>query len=200
MSVTKSYIPVFRRRREGKTDYKKRRLLLYGKKPFITVHVSNYTIYCQIHVAKLKGDAVIAAASSNALTKYGWKGSKKNIPAAYLTGLLLGSKALEKSIKSAVLYLGSKHYVKGSRVAALVKGVIDAGVAVPVDPDSLPKEDYLSGKHVAEYANSLLTSSPDLYKRRFSLLLSHRFKPEEYVKHVAAVKSKMLKELKVKLK
>lgn len=200
MNVAKTYIPIFRRRREGKTDYKKRRLLLYGKKPFITYHASNYTIYSQIHIAKLKGDIVIASANSKELTKYGWKGSRKNIPAAYLTGLLLGFRALEKGVNSAVLYLGPRRFVKGSRAAALVKGVIDAGVDVPVDPEFLPKEDSLSGKHIADYANMLLSSSPDEYKRRFSLLLHRRFKPEEYVKHVGVVKSKIMKELKVKAK
>ncbi|MEM3613958.1 MAG: 50S ribosomal protein L18 [Nitrososphaerales archaeon] len=200
MNIQKSYIPIFRRRREGKTDYKKRRLLLYGKKPFITFHKSNYTIYCQIHKPELKGDVVIASANSKELTKYGWKGSRKNIPSAYLTGLLVGLRALEKGVKSAVLYLGPRRFVKGSRVTALVKGIIDAGVDVPVDPELLPKEEYLSGKHISEYANMLLSSSPEEYKRRFSFLLSRRFKPEEYAKHTALVKSKLFKELKVKAK
>lgn len=200
MTAKKSYIPMFRRRREGKTDYRKRRLLLYGRKPFITVHVSNYTIYSQIHEAKLKGDVVVASAYSKELAKYGWKGSSKNIPAAYLTGLLLGSRAVERGVKYAVLYLGPRSCVKGSRAAALVKGLIDAGVDVPVDPELLPNEDHLCGKHIAEYANTLLASSPDTYKRKFSLLLSRRFRPEDYVKHVSSVKSKMLKELKVKSK
>ena len=193
MTAAKSYIPIFRRRREGKTDYKKRRLLLYGKKPFLTVHISNYTVYGQIHEAKMGGDIVLASANSKELSKYGWKGSRKNIPAAYLTGLLLGAKAAAKGIKSAVLYLGPRSYVRGSRVAAFVKGVIDAGVDVPVDPETLPNEDRLLGKHIAEYANALLESSPEVYKKRFSFLLSHRFKPEEYVKHVSSVKMKMLK-------
>jgi large subunit ribosomal protein L18 len=193
MSAAKSYIPIFRRRREGKTDYRKRRLLLYGRKPFLTVHISNYTICGQIHEAKIGGDIVLTSANSKELSKYGWKGSRKNTPAAYLTGLLLGTKAVAKGIKYAVLYLGPRSYIRGSRVAAFVKGVIDAGVEVPVDPGTLPSEDRLLGKHIAEYANMLLTSSPEAYKKKFSLLLSRRFKPEEYVKHASSVKTKVLK-------
>jgi large subunit ribosomal protein L18 len=193
MSAAKSYKPIFRRRREGKTNYRKRRLLLYGRKPFLTVHVSNYTIYGQIHQAKIGGDIVLVSANSKELSEYGWRGSRKNTPAAYLTGLLLGLKAVEKGLKCAVLYLGPRPYVRGSRVAAFVKGVIDAGVEVPVDPETLPSEDRLLGKHIAEYANALSSSSPEAYKKRFSLLLSRRFKPEEYVKHVLAVKEKLLK-------
>jgi large subunit ribosomal protein L18 len=193
MSAAKSYKPIFRRRREGKTNYRKRKLLLYGRKPFLTVHVSNYTIYGQIHQAKIGGDIVLVSANSKELSKYGWKGSRKNTPAAYLTGLLLGLKAVAKGIKYAVLYLGPRPYVRGSRVAAFVKGVIEAGVEVPVDPETLPSEDRLLGKHIAEYANMLLTSSPEAYKKKFSLLLSRRFRPEEYVKHVSSVKTKLLK-------
>jgi len=193
MSTAKSYKPIFRRRREGKTNYKKRRLLLYGRKPFLTVHISNYTIYGQIHQAKIGGDIVLTSANSKELSKYGWKGSRKSTPAAYLTGLLLGLKAVTKGIKYAVLYIGPRPYIRGSRVAAFVKGVIEAGVEVPVDPETLPSEDRLLGKHIAEYATMLLTSSPEAYKKKFSLLLSRRFKPEEYVKHVSSVKTKLLK-------
>ncbi|MFN3622347.1 MAG: hypothetical protein ACK4TI_05595 [Nitrososphaerales archaeon] len=103
-------------------------------------------------------------------------------------------------MNSAVLYLGPRRFVKGSRITALAKGIIDAGVDVQVDHEILPKEEYLSGKHISDYANTLLTSTPDEYKRRFSYLLSRRFKPEEYVKHVALVKSKLFKELMVKAK
>jgi large subunit ribosomal protein L18 len=184
---------MLRRSREGKTDYKKRRLLLYGRKLFVTVHISNYAVYGQIHEAKLNGDVVLASADSKELSNYGWKGSRKSIPASYLTGLLLGTKALAKGIKSAILYLGPRPYVRGSRVAAFVKGVIDAGLDVPVDPETLPKEDHVAGKHIADYANMLLASSPEAYKKRFSYLLTHRFKPEEYAKHVSTVKTKVLR-------
>jgi len=193
MRSNRTYIPMLRRSREGKTNYRKRRLLLYGRKRFITLHISNYSIYGQIHEAKLNGDVVLVSANSKELSNHGWKGSRKNIPAAYLTGLLLGTKALAKGIKSAVLYLGPKPFIRGSRVAAFIKGVIDAGVDVPVDPKTLPKEDYLAGKHIADYANMLLASSPEVYKKRFSYLLSRRFKPEEYAKHVSSVKTKVLK-------
>lgn len=193
MSAARSYIPILRRRREGKTDYRKRRLLLYGRKPFITVHISNYTVYGQIHEAKLKGDVVLASANSKELSKYGWKGLRKNTCAAYLTGLLLGTKAVAKGIRYAALYLGPRPYVRGSRVAAFVKGVIEAGMDVPVDSETLPTEDRLLGKHIADYANTLLATSPEVYKKRFSSLLSHRIRPEEYVKHVSEVKTKLLK-------
>jgi len=78
--------------------------MLQGKREFITVNISNENTQVQIHKPEISGDKVISSAHSRFLIDKGWKGSRKNIPAAYLTGYLAGKKAQTKGIKSAILY------------------------------------------------------------------------------------------------
>ncbi|WP_255493114.1 hypothetical protein [Candidatus Nitrosotalea sp. TS] len=65
-----------------------------GRRDFITVQISNENTLVQIHKPELLGDKVLSSAHSRSLLKKGWKGSRKSIPAAYLTGYLAGKKAL----------------------------------------------------------------------------------------------------------
>ena len=76
----------------------------------------------------------------------GWKGSRKSVPAAYLTGYLAGKKALGKGAKDAILYTGTKRYTQ--RMAAALKGVIDAGLQVPADSESFPADERINGEHL----------------------------------------------------
>ncbi|EDY35873.1 hypothetical protein ABOONEI_1072, partial [Aciduliprofundum boonei T469] len=84
------------------------------------------------------------------LKKYGWKGSFKNTPAAYLTGYLAGKLALKKGIEEAVLDIGLQSPVKGSRVFAALKGMVDAGLYVPHSEEVYPSEDRIKGEHISE--------------------------------------------------
>jgi len=78
--------------------------------------------------------------------KKGWKGSRKSVPAAYLTGYLAGKKALGKGANDAILYTGTRRYTQ--RMAAALKGVIDAGVQVPADKETFPSDDRINGEHL----------------------------------------------------
>lgn len=89
-----AYSNILRRLREEKTNYKKRATLLIGKRDFITVNITNENTQVQVLKPGMTGDKVIASAHSNYLLKKGWKGSRKSIPAAYLTGYLAGKKLL----------------------------------------------------------------------------------------------------------
>jgi large subunit ribosomal protein L18 len=80
-----AYSKILRRLREEKTNYRRRSALLRGRRDFITVKISNENCLVQIHKPELTGDKVIASAHSRFLLKKGWNGSRKNIPAAYLT-------------------------------------------------------------------------------------------------------------------
>ncbi len=142
----------FRRKQEGKTDYAKRIRLLTGKKPRLIVRPALKNITAQIAAYEAIGDKVLAGVNSRALEKYGWTVHKGNIPAAYLTGYLLGKRTLKQKIKEAVLDTGMHTPVKGSKIYACVKGVIDAGVQIPADKNILPSEDRINGQHIAEYA------------------------------------------------
>lgn len=180
------YINTLKRIREGKTNYRKRKALLIGRHTFATVRISNENLQVQITKPKKDGDQVIVSAHSRELIKYGWKGSRNSLPASYLTGYLIGLKALSKGIESCILYLGNRSF--SSRVAAVVKGMLDAGLSIPIDEDAIPSMDRIEGKHIAEYA-SLLKVDEEAYKRRFSRLLSLGLKPEDYPAHFNEVKN-----------
>ena len=138
---------ILRRLREEKTNYKKRGTMLMGKRDFITVNITNENTLVQILKPGMTGDKVLAYAHSRYLIGKGWKGSRKNISAAYLTGYLAGKKALLQNVKDAILYTGTKRYTQ--RMAAALKGVIDAGVVVPADSETFPPDDRINGTHLA---------------------------------------------------
>ncbi|ABK76965.1 ribosomal protein L18 [Cenarchaeum symbiosum A] len=137
---------ILRRLREEKTNYKKRRSMLMGRRDFVTVHISNENAQVQIHAPKMDGDVVIASGHSRYLASKGWKGSRKSIPASYLTGYLAGKRAVKKGAKSAIMYTGTRRYT--DRISAALKGVSDAGVDVPIDPSTFPPDERISGEHL----------------------------------------------------
>ena len=141
-----AYSKILRRLREDKTNYKKRGTMLMGKRDFITVVISNENTQVQILKPEMKGDKVLASAHSRYLIEKGWKGSRKNVPAAYLTGYLAGKKALANGVKNAILYTGTRKYTQ--RMAAALKGVVDAGLEVPSDPETFPPEERIKGEHL----------------------------------------------------
>lgn len=190
------HVPVQRRRRSGLTDYRARRRAIASQGALLVVRVSNKNVSSQFLKPKVQGDEVIASAHSKELARLGWKGSAKSTPACYMLGLLAGKKAVVKGIKDAVLYTGVIPFVRGSRTAAFVKGVIDSGVRVPFGEEALPSEERLSGKTIADYASKLAGEDKELYERRFSALLKAGFKPEDYPANVERTKAAITKSVK----
>ena len=121
--------------------------MLTGKRDFLTIKISNENTQVQIHKPQLDGDKVLASAHSRFLIEKGWKGSRKNISAAYLTGYFVGKKALGAGLKDAILYSGTDKYTQ--RMAAALKGVIDAGVEIPADEETFPADERINGDHLA---------------------------------------------------
>ncbi len=141
-----AYSKILRRLREEKTNYRKRGTMLMGKRDFITVNITNENTQVQILKPGMTGDKVIASAHSRYLIEKGWKGSRKSVPAAYLTGYLAGKKALGQGAKDAILYTGTRKYTQ--RMAAALKGIIDAGVQVPASEETFPSDDRINGEHL----------------------------------------------------
>ncbi|BES81292.1 50S ribosomal protein L18 [Pyrodictium abyssi] len=184
-----------RRRREGKTNYYKRYVMVLSGKPRLVVRRTNKYIWVQVIIAKPQGDVTIAAAHSRELVKrYGWLGGTKNTSAAYLTGMLAALRALKAGIGYAVLDIGLHRPVRGSRVFAALKGAVDAGLEVPHSEEILPEEYRIRGEHIAKYAAMLAQENPELYERRFSLYLKRGLRPEDLPKHFEEVKSKILED------
>jgi large subunit ribosomal protein L18 len=140
----------FRRKKEGRTDYNTRINLLKSKFPRIVIRKSNRYIITQIVNSKEAQDTTLCSVNSKELKKLGWQSSFKNIPASYLTGILIGKKAKEMKINKATLDMGRHTSTKGSKIYAVVKGAQDAGLEINCDEKMLPKESKLSG----EYAKS----------------------------------------------
>lgn len=137
------------------TNYRKRLKLLMGKQPRVVVRKSVHFISAQLVEYKDSGDVVLAQAHSSELADFGYKASPKNLPAAYLTGMLLARRALKNRCKSGVLDSGLYPSIQGNRIYAALKGVVDGGFVVPHDAAVLPKADRLTGKHIVEYAKSV---------------------------------------------
>ncbi len=139
----------FKRKRQGKTDYRVRLALLKSRKLRFVVRRSLKNVLIQITQYAPDGDHVLLTTSSKELQKrFGWDSARRNIPAAYLTGLLAGVKAKEKKLKEAVLDLGLQKITKGSLIFATVKGANDAGFTIPYDPKKMPAEERIVGKHI----------------------------------------------------
>ncbi|XP_059655387.1 large ribosomal subunit protein uL18 [Cornus florida] len=92
----------FKRRREGKTDYRARiRLINQDKNKYNTpkyrfvVRFTNKDITAQIISATIAGDMVLAAAYAHELPHYGLEVGLTNYAAAYCTGLLLARRVLK---------------------------------------------------------------------------------------------------------
>ncbi len=192
MATGPRYSLPFRRRREQRTDYKLRRSLLTSGRHRAVVRLTNKFVYVQIAEAKLQGDYVKASASSRELVKMGWKGGTGNLPAAYLTGELAGRRAIAGGIKEALLDIGLKSSSKGSRLYAVLKGLVDSGLNVPHSPDNLPSDDRLAGTHVSTYAKSLSAQSSDRYKKHFSRYLAMGLKPEDLSAHFKQVREQVM--------
>jgi large subunit ribosomal protein L18 len=185
------YCVPYRRRNEGKTDYKARKAFVVSGKPRLVVRHTLNNVTAQIVTAKPNGDEVLVSAHSKELNNYEWKASGGNIPSAYLTGLLCGVKAKNKGVEEAILDIGLRSPSKGARVFAVLKGVLDAGVAVPYSEEKLPDQDRIEGKHIAQYAESL-ASTPETYQSRFSKYLKQNLSPEDLPKAFAETKKEIM--------
>jgi large subunit ribosomal protein L18 len=150
MATGPRYKVPFRRRREGRTDYRGRLALIKSGKHRAVVRKSNKHMRIQLVSYDDKGDIIVATAISTELAKLGWKHSGNSTPGAYLTGYLAGKRAREKGVGEAVLDIGLKRPIRGSVLFAATKGLVDAGVQIPHDEGMLPSDDRVKGKHLKD--------------------------------------------------
>ena len=190
--MTPGHVPVLRRRMEGVTDYRARKRAITSRRTLLVVRFANKNVSSQFVKPTVKGDLVISSAHSRELLKFGWQMSAKSTPACYLLGMLAGKKAKEKGVSEAVLYSGLVPFIRGARVAAFVKGVVEAGIDVPVGEEAFPSEERLTGKVIADYAEKLSHDDAEAYRKAFSGLLKAGNKPEDYPSNFQKVKGTIL--------
>ncbi len=154
------------------------------------IRPTNKHVAAQVVQAKPEGDHVLASAHSSELKEFGWKASCGNLPAAYLTGLLAGRRAKAKGVSEAILDIGLHARGPGSRIFAAAKGALDGGLTIPHDEAVLPKPERIKGKHVGDYSKALASQAEE-HKKRFSMYLKHKLKPEDLPDHFAQVEAKI---------
>ena len=120
----------YRRRREGKTDYRARRTMVlqdktkYNQPKYrMVVRLTNRDVITQIVHSKIAGDDVLMAAYSHELPAFGLTVGLTNYAAAYATGLLLARRTLAK-LKIADAFPGAKE-VTGAFAAVRTKKTDD---------------------------------------------------------------------------
>ena len=146
---------ILRRRRENRTDYlARKKLLLSGHPMLVTRRTSNY-VYVSICLASGKGEVTLASASSKELAEDFNLVGLRNLPSAYLTGLLAGRRAREKNLETAVVSLGPAWSSNASIPFAVAQGCTDAGLEVPVGGQAKVAQDRLRGQHIAQFSKKL---------------------------------------------
>ncbi len=148
-----------RRRRECKTDYKLRLNLLKSGVPRIVVRRTNKYYTAQIVESSEGQDKVIAGVTSQDLLKQGWdkkfEGSLKSIPAGYLTGLLLAKKVDAK--QKYIVDLGMVRTQSGNRAFAVLKGLVDGGLNIPVNEKVFPSDERIAGEHLKDDVKKVIS-------------------------------------------
>ncbi|MBU0527912.1 MAG: 50S ribosomal protein L18 [Candidatus Micrarchaeota archaeon] len=146
-----SYVVYYRRRREGKTDYKKRLALVKSGKTRMVIRRSNKALVIQFVDFYPEGDKTLLTMSSNQLSKdYKWP-AKRNIWTGYLAGLMAGKLAQKKGVKEFVLDVGMYGSSKGSVIYAALQGATDSGLKSNFDSKMIPD----------------FSTVPDKYKKAF---------------------------------
>ena len=190
MAKGPQYNVAFRRRRTGRTNYKKRRRLVISGIPRLVIRPTNKHLTAQLIEATPEGDRVLISAHSSELKKFGWLAPCGSLPAAYLTGLLMGRRAKAKGIESGILDIGLHFRGAGTRIFAAAKGAADGGLTVPHEEKTWPSPERLHGEHIAKYSKTLLTDQ-EKYKRTFSGYLTSKINPEDLPDHFNEVESKI---------
>jgi len=193
MAKRKLYNLSFKRKRKGKTEYRGRLKLLLSGKPRLIIRKSLKSISAQVAEYNEKGDKILLCSSSIHLKKYGWKSGFSNLPSAYLTGLLIGKKALNKGIKELIPDIGLNKSVMGTKIYALLKGTKDAGVNLSCSEEIFPKEERIRGEHIKKYAEDL-SKDKDQYNKKFSDYIKNNFDPLKITENFETTKNKILGE------
>lgn len=180
----------FKRKREGRTYYRKRLKALLSGKYRLVVRKSLGGMQASIVEYTPKGDKILLGVNSKSIGKIGWKGDSGNLPSAYLIGILLGKRAIQKGIKEAVLDIGFSNSTKGSRLYAALAGAIDSGLKIPCNQEILPSKDRISGEHIAKYSHQL-KQDKSKYEKQFNNYAKRGVNPEDIVKHFNEIKVKI---------
>lgn len=184
-----THVVKHKRRRKGKTDYKKRLALLKSGCKRLVIRKTNKNITISL-VETINGiDRTLKSMNSRKLSEFGWM-CTKNTPTAYLLGYAFGKNL--KTKEKLIIDFGRQTAEKKCKLYAVVKGLIDAGANVNAATEVLPEEDRLKGKHIEEYAKKL---ENEAFNKKFSLYLKQNFDPRIIVQKFEETKNNIDKKV-----
>ncbi|MFA6088974.1 MAG: 50S ribosomal protein L18 [Candidatus Woesearchaeota archaeon] len=187
--INGNYTVPLRRKREKKTNYKKRLSYIKSGLTRLVIRSTSQNYIVQLVNYSDNGDNVLSSVDVSSLRKIGWKYFTGNTTSAYLFGLLLAKNKTSEVTDEVIVDFGLTHVLSKSKLYAVVKGAIDGGLNVLVSEEMLPSEDRISGAHVVDYAKSL---SKEDYEKQFSRLVKNGVKPENMTNDFLAIKKKIL--------
>lgn len=186
------YNVAFARRRLKLTDYRARKAMILSDLPRLVIRSSLNYVNAQLAESEVEGDKITVMASSRELEKFGWQASYGNISAAYLTGLLVGKRAITAGVENAILDIGLRRASRGAKVFAALKGAVDAGLSVSHNEQVLPSEERIKGEHVVSYATKMSEENQQNFEKHFSGYLSRGLDPKQLTVHFLQVKDNIL--------
>jgi len=144
-----------RRRRENKTDYHKRIILLKGANPRLVFRKTNKYLIVQYVISNEAQDKIEFGVTSKALLKYGFpkEGNLKSVTASYLFGYYLGNKISKEKISKPIIDFGMIKMIHKNKLYAFIKGIIDSGLKISCKEEAFPSEDRLNGEHLKNKIN-----------------------------------------------
>merc|ERR1712194_220408 len=151
----------YRRRREGKTDYRARRKMVrqdknkYNNRKYrLVVRFTSRKVICQIMYATIRGDMVVEQAASTELSKFGVPVGLKNYAAAYCTGLLI-----------------ARRIPHNNKLFPGYKPAEDKGAEAEYDAEA--HKEKIFGSHVKEYMEMMQDEDPTKYEAHFAKFIEN---------------------------
>lgn len=169
-----------RRKREGRTDYRKRFSMLKSGKPRVYFRIGSRDAIAQLIEYNQKGDKVLKTARASSLKAYDWFFTNPNIPTCYLFGFYFAKNCMKDGFKEAIFDTGIVVPKKGGRYFAFAKGLVDAGFNIPVSPEVFPSDERIRGVHIANYVKELKKEGE--FNERFSMFVKNKQNPEDIEK------------------
>jgi len=187
--INSNYTVLVRRKRQNKTNYKKRLSYLKSGLTRLVVRPTSKNVLLSLVNYADEGDKVICSVDVSLLKKIGWKHHGGNFPSAYLLGLMVAKKKTDSVTDEVIVDFGLCHVAPKSRLFAAVKGAIDGGLNVIVDSESLPSEERIKGSAIESYAKTIDKKG---YDKQFSKIIKNGTKPEHIVSDFESVKKKIM--------
>jgi large subunit ribosomal protein L18 len=183
-----THVLPFRRKQEGRTNYKKRLALLKSGKPRLIIRRTNKHLLLQLASYHQDGDLVICSVDSKSLAKHGWTHATKSVPACYFTGVLLAKVAQEHKITEAIVDIGLQQHRAGTRICAAIAGAIAGGLSIPASEEIFPSAERIAGKHISPDVEKDVAALAAKLGVKLPAIVPHEKKAEKKVENKAVEK------------